>query len=103
MSIGIRKHKLLTQEIIKRLPPLYSQQNNPDPIVQVKFFSPYNGWTWYAYEYDPEQGLFFGLVKGFDDEIGYFSLQELEEANKNGLPLVERDLHFQPQPLSQCK
>ena len=47
--------------------------------------------------------IFFGLVSGFDVELGYFSLSELESVRgKFGLP-VERDLHFQPTRLSKAK
>src|SRR5947207_2515957 len=53
-------------------------------------------WTWFASEYDPSRRLFFGLVIGFEAELGYFSLDELEEARGGlGLP-IERDLNFRP-------
>ena len=39
--------------------------------------------------------MFFGFVKGFEEEWGYFTLNELEQINVNGL-LVERDLHLKP-------
>ncbi len=97
--------KYITKAIAKKLPPLYSQESNPDPIVYAKFFSPYNGWTWYAYEYDGED-LFFGWVDGLEQEFGYFSLTEFKEAEKkfgkNKLKMVERDLWFEPKPLSEC-
>jgi len=32
--------KLLTKQILKRLPPLYSQEKVADPVAQVKFFNP---------------------------------------------------------------
>ena len=53
--------KLLTKEIKKKLPKLYSQEKVEDPIVQVKFFDPVGSFTWYAYEFDGED-LFFGKV-----------------------------------------
>lgn len=34
--------KLLTKKIRKRLPKLYQSQNDKDPVLQVKFFTP---WT----------------------------------------------------------
>jgi hypothetical protein len=44
--------------------------------------------------------MFFGLVIGFEQELGYFSLSELQHARGPlGLP-IERDLHFQPTSLS---
>ena len=95
--------KLLTEEIKKLLPQIGSQANAEDPIVQVKFFCPWNSlWVWYGYEFDGED-LFFGLVNGFESELGYFSLSELE--NITG-PLglgIERDINFTPKPLSECK
>ena len=95
--------KLLTKEILKKLPPLYSQENNPDPLVIVKFFDPTGSWSWYAYEGSPEGDdfIFFGLVKGFEDELGNFSLNELTKfRGKFGLG-IERDMYFKPIPLSQ--
>lgn len=94
--------KLLTQELKKQLPPLYSQEHVEDPLVICKFFTPDSNWTWYAYEFDG-QDLFFGLVYGFEREFGYFTLHELEEARGPlGLP-IERDLHFTPKKLSEVK
>jgi hypothetical protein len=94
--------KLLTEEIREKLPPLYSTQNQEDPVAVVKFFHP-SGWRWWATEFDGED-LFFGLVEGHERELGYFSLKELQSIGADGKLLpVERDLHFQPTPLSQCK
>jgi hypothetical protein len=69
-----------------------------DAMAYVKFFTPDANWTWYASEFDG-QDIFFGLVDGFEQELGYFSLRELQGIRgKLGLP-VERDLYFRPQPL----
>jgi hypothetical protein len=106
----------LTKDLIKTLPPLYSQEDNPDPMVVVKLFTPDAGWTWYAIEGSPvdESGyydtkkekvdfLFFGLVSGIEVELGYFSLSELTSIRGAfGLP-VERDLYFAPTRLSEVK
>jgi len=99
---GARKHKLMPDSIRKKIPKLYSQENVKDPIVYVKFFTPYSNWTWYATEFDGKD-LFFGLVKGFETELGYFSLNELATLEKNGLPLVERDKWFKPKKLSEVR
>jgi hypothetical protein len=100
--------KLLTAENKKALPPLYSQEHNPDPVVVVKWFSPYSNWTWYATEgaaTDDGDWEFFGLVNGHESELGYWTLSELESAKGMGgrLPLVERDLYWTPTPLSKVK
>ena len=95
--------KLLTKEIQKRLPALYSQEHTPDPIVQVKFFVPWGNWTWYATEYDPEKRLFFGYVVGHENELGYFSLADLESIKGPFGLGIERDSGFSPAPLSEIK
>ena len=80
---------LLTQALRRKLPPLYFQDDK-DPAtvpVVVKFFTPDSSWTWYATEFDPEEGRFFGYVDGFEGELGYFMLAELESARGPlGLP-----------------
>lgn len=93
---------LLTKANRQALPPLYSQENNPDPVAVVKFFTPTSSWTWYATEFDGKD-IFFGLVDGHEKELGNFSLKELESV-KGPLGLgVERDRHFTPTPLSKLR
>jgi hypothetical protein len=91
--------KLLTEAVLRKLPPLYSQEENGlDAVAWVKFFTPDSGWTWWASEYDGED-LFFGLVQGDEKELGYFRLSELKQIRGVlGLP-VERDRYFRPTPL----
>lgn len=94
--------KLLTQAIRNALPPLGSSERLPHDhiVVHGKFFTPDSSWTWYAVEFDGDD-TFFGLVSGFEVELGYWSLSEMEAARGPlGLP-VERDLWFKPVPLSQ--
>lgn len=93
--------KLLTHKIRKKLPPLYSQDGKGGKaVVHVKFFTPDSSWTWYATEFDGED-TFFGLVDGFEKELGYFSLKELESVRGSlGLP-IERDLYWQPKTLQE--
>ncbi len=85
------------------LPPLYGQEGTPDPTVYARFFTPDSRWTWYATEFEPEEGRFFGLVDGFEPELGYFLLEELETSRGPlGVP-IERDRHFAPAPLSTLR
>ena len=93
--------KLLTQEIRKKLPPLYSQENKGGKaVVYLKMFCPDSNWTWLATEFDGED-TFFGLVDGLEKELGYFSLKELESVRGAlGLP-IERDLHWTPKMLEE--
>lgn len=101
---NIRGHKLLTEELKAKLPPLYAQDGKGnEAIVYVKYFTPDNNWTWWVTEFDPQEGVFFGLVQGFEKELGYFTLKELEEARgPMGLP-IERDLYWQPKTLREVK
>ena len=93
--------KLLNEKIRKQLPPLYSQDGKGGKaIAYAKFFSPSSNWTFYATEFEGED-TFFGLVEGFEKELGYFSLSELESARgPMGLP-IERDLYWQPKMLEE--
>jgi hypothetical protein len=88
--------RLLTKEIEAKLPRLHSQEEVDNPKIIVKFFHPLSSWTWFVVEgeRDPDGDLlFFGLVNGFEKELGYFSLKELEEIKVKGLG-IERDKFF---------
>ena len=94
--------KLITQEVRKKLPPLYSQEDKPagQAVAPVKFFTPDSSWTWYPVEWDGED-LFFGLVDGLVKEMGYFSLSELQAIRgPMGLP-IERDLYWRPRKICE--
>lgn len=79
-----------------------SEMEAKDVKVIVKFFDPCGSWTWYATEFNETDGIFFGFVRGFDNELGSFSLAELEGyKNKFGLG-IERDLHFRNHTLAEC-
>jgi hypothetical protein len=93
--------KLLTKEVLKKLPKLYSQESKGmEALAVVKFFTPDSNWTWYASEFDGKD-TFFGLVDGFEKQLGYFSLSELQEIRGAlGLP-VERDMYFKPKTLRE--
>lgn len=69
----------MTMQIPATIPRLYAQEGKP-AIVHLRLTCPRSGWVWYATEYDPVEGLFFGLVIGFKTELGYFSRGELEAA-----------------------
>ena len=104
---GLRRHKLMTREIGETIPPLYANEdveNYDSVLASVKLFSPYSNWTWYITEWDAETGECFGLVQGFETEMGYFSLDELAGATVfGGVPAVERDLYWNPKSLGEIK
>ena len=72
---GVRGHALMTKEVGEKIPALYANEHvkhYDDVLAPAKLFSPYSGWTWYVTEWDPKTGEYFGLVEGFETEIGYF-------------------------------
>ena len=92
--------KLMTKELEAKLPPLYANEElGNDAVALVKYFTPDADWTWYATEYDPDAKQFFGLVDGFERELGYFNLEELETLRGPLGLAVERDLYWKPTPL----
>jgi hypothetical protein len=95
---------LLPKEMAEKLPALYANEElGLAAQALVKFFTPDAKWTWYASEYDPSAQIFFGYVIGLEDELGYFSLEELEQARGPlGLP-IERDEHFEPTSLEELR
>ena len=96
--------KMMTKAIERRIPKLYEQDGKgKDAVVHVKFFCPWNQWTWYATEYDPEERIFFGLVCGHEKEMGYFSLDELAAVRGPVGLKIERDRHFGPCSMGEVR
>src|SRR5947209_5375132 len=97
--------ELFPAELRATIPPLYASTSEDDPIVQLKFFAHNSDWTWYVIEgmaYAGNDFIFFGWVVGLAQEMGYFRLSELWDAQDVGVE-IERDAHFTPCPLSQVK
>jgi hypothetical protein len=103
--------KLLTEDIRNHLPKLYANEHlGLQANALVHYFA--ESRDWYASEFDGID-TFFGLVRGFEIELGYFSLSELESLripNKIHLPSrkvgvfytgVERDLYWTPKTLQE--
>jgi hypothetical protein len=84
------------------LPSIQEAGDDPGAIARVKLFDPSGSWTWYLAGYDPETRIAWGLVDGFEQEYGSIDMAELAAIRGAlGLP-VERDLFWQPRPLSEC-
>jgi hypothetical protein len=98
--------KLLTNELLKQLPPCERVDEDKDPMIYAKFFTPDAGWTWYVAGVDARESddkILYGYVVGDFPEWGHFSLSELQSVRgKLGLP-VERDLYFAPKRWSELK
>jgi hypothetical protein len=95
-------HDLLPDWLTVQVPLLYTTEEQGDPLVMAKFFTPDARWTWYLTETDGHD-LCFGLVDGLEVELGYFSLRDLR-ALRGPLGLrVERGLSFAPAPPSDVR
>ncbi len=91
--------KLLTKKLEKKLLENWEKDKG---IAYVKWFNPCGGETWYVAEMN-EEGICYGLACVHEKEFGYFAKSELEELT---LPFglgIERDIHFDPTPLEECK
>ena len=87
--------KLMTEEIAELLQKQYPMGSDMEQMVVCKFFNPCGSWSWYVMNFDGEDYL-WGIVKGFETEIGSFSLSELQ-AYKGPMNIgIERDLYFKP-------
>lgn len=96
---------LLPADVKATIPPLYSQDNVADPVVLVHYFNPTGAGDWYVTEGGMVDGdfIFFGLVNLLDTELGYFSLNELQSVRLRFGLRIERDLYWNPKPLSEVK
>ncbi len=92
---------LIPESILENIPDLYETERATNPMCQIKLFTPDAQWTWYIIEFSKEdKSTCYGYVKGFESELGYFSLQELKSI-KGPLGLaVERDISFKPTALA---
>ncbi len=92
--------------VIKKrgVPPLYSQENNTDPIVYIEFILYTIPGGWYVTECEIEEDerdiLFFGYVKGDENEWRRFRLSELKAAR---CCAIIPNIDFAPMPFSQLK
>ncbi len=95
--------KLVNKELIEKIPKLYSQENEEDPMVVAHFFNPCGQGDWWVIEGEQQSDrnwLFFGLVNLIYKELGYFSLMELESIQLPFGLKIERDLYWTPVKVS---
>lgn len=90
--------KLLTKDVLKRLPKIgATSELEPEQVkVPLKLFG--GSWTWYVTEFDAEGGdEMFGYVKGLENELGYISFKELSTTKFPPFGLgLERDKFWDP-------
>ena len=86
---------------LSRIPEIYATEEieTDDKIIHMHFFI--GGCDWWVTEFDGEN-TFFGFVNLNNPQLaewGYFTLNELDTININGIH-VDRDLHWQPKKFS---
>jgi Protein of unknown function (DUF2958) len=87
---------LMDEELRARLPPLYAQEAEDDPVVYARFFLPgtYTGWYVIGGEPDGPDFLFFGFVSQPENKFAEFRLSQLEALCGPKGQCVQRDLTF---------
>ena len=89
---------LLTKKIKERAEAQYQKGSSMDQMVVAKFFHPCSDWTWYLMNKDPKDSYCWGIVDGFEVEMGSFDIDELQNVvGPMGLG-VERDRSWTPIP-----
>lgn len=94
--------KEFTNELVKRgVPPLYAQEEARDPLVYAQIQILLFDWRWFVTEAEvrADDVLFFGLTAGYENELGYFSLEELKRGKS---PFLIKWFN-KPVPLSVIK
>ena len=95
---------LIPKEQLKSIPELYASTILKDPICRFKIFLPNSNWTWYIIEIDKsDYNTCYGLVDGFEQELGYFSLSELESISDSYGLKAELDSSFKATKLSKIR
>lgn len=95
----VRNQLTPTQAQARRLPALYTTEQNTSKVAVVRYFFGGRG-AFYAVEFDASAGEFFGygVFDSGDSEYCYMTLDDLRWRR------AERDLHFSPKTLGDaCK
>ena len=88
--------KLMTKAIQEQAEKQYDEGSDMEQNVVAKYFDPMGSWKWFLMNKKKDDSYCWGIVKGFEVEMGSFSIDELESIK---LPLgmkIERDLYFEP-------
>lgn len=91
------KLKLMTKAIEKKAQKQFTQGSDMEQMVVAKFFDPCGNWTWYLMNQDPnDTNYLWGIVKGFEIEVGSFGLNDLLTYKGPFGIGIERDKFFKP-------
>lgn len=84
--------------------PAVPSADPANPMVIAKLFDAFGSATWWITEYSQGDRIAFGYVTGLQfDEWGSSSIDEMAEiVGVRGVPRIEVDLHFTPQPFEDA-
>ena len=82
----------MTKEIQKKAEKQYDLGSDMEQMVVAKFFDARGSWKWFLMNKGKDDDYCWGIVKGFEVEMGSFSMEEL----KSMQPRIQRDLYFEP-------
>jgi len=99
----LETQNLMPPAVAASLPEMYTTGHDANSMAQVKWYTPDSTWSWFVIEYDPLERLAFGMVHDFQKELGYFTVEDIEEIRGPLGLKVERDLWFTPQPAIDCE
>ena len=88
--------KLITDKIAEQAEKQYDEGSDMEQKVVAKYFDPMGSWKWFLMNKKKDDSYCWGIVKGFEVEMGSFSIDELESIK---LPFglgIERDTLFEP-------
>ena len=96
--------RLIPQTLLSDIPDLYETEGKTNPLCHVKLFTPDSNWTWYIIEFSKvDRSTCYGYVQGLESELGYFTLEELEEIHGPLGLAIEIDMGFNPTLFSVVK
>lgn len=96
--------KLIPQTLLSDIPDLYETEGQLNPICHIKLFTPDSCFTWFVIELSKSDlNTCYGYVQGLENELGYFSLDELESTYGPLGLAIERDYAFKPTLFSNIK
>jgi len=95
-------HDLMPPWLAATVPALFATEHEFDPVVYAKLFMPDAGWMWYITEYDPVGQRGVGFVRGQEDLV-WISLDDLATVRGPMGLAIERDVMWQPTPLSRVR
>ena len=91
----------MTKAIQEQAEKQYDEGSDMEQKVVAKYFDPMGSWKWFLMNKKKDDSYCWGIVKGFEVEMGSFSIDELEGIK---LPFglgIERDTLFEPMKASK--